>query len=120
MTGQNVRRAFIVFHVTLAIVVLVQSVVTLVHAVHSPMEGHIGMVLPWFAGLEALAALLLLIPKTLKIGGWLLIVIFLAAIAYHGPLYEAPLFVYLAGVIFIMIHGAAYQPEEESDSADSV
>src|SRR5438093_8989530 len=118
MTGQNVRRAFIVFHVTLAIVVLVQSVVTLVHAVHSPMEGHIGMVLPWFAGLEALAALLLLIPKTLKIGGWLLIVIFLAAIAYHGPLYEAPLVVYLAGLIFIMFHGAAYHLNDESGSKD--
>ena len=41
MTGQNVRRAFIVFHVTLAIVIVIQSVMTLVHAVHSPMDSNL-------------------------------------------------------------------------------
>jgi hypothetical protein len=73
------------------------------------------MILPWFAGLEALAAVLLIIPRTLKIGGWILLVIFAAAIIVHGPLHQMPLFAYGAGVIFVMVHGSAYSKTTESE-----
>jgi hypothetical protein len=96
--------AFPVFRYTLAIVIFIQSVMTVVHAAHSPVEGHIGKILPWFAGVEAGAAVLLLIPKTIKIGGWILLVIFAVAVIVHGPIKGMPLFVYAAGVLLVMFH----------------
>jgi len=60
------------------------------------------------AGLEALAAVMLLVPRTVTIGGGLLLLIFLAALIVHGPADQMWLFVYAAGVIFIMAHGSAY------------
>jgi len=93
---------FSVFHYTLAIVVLIQSLFAVFHSLRTPLEGHVGTLLPWFAGLEAVAAVLFLIPKTIKIGGWILLAIFAFAIVVHGPLQGAPLFVYTAGVLLVM------------------
>lgn len=106
MNSKNVRRAFVAFHFTLGAAVFIQSVLAVFHAVHSPIEGHLGILLPWFAGLEALAAVLFLIPGTLRIGGWILLAIFVVAIVIHGPVSEIPLFVYAAGIIFVLIHGS--------------
>ena len=89
-------------------VILIESALTVVHSMHSQTQSHLGTILPWFAGLEALAALMLLIPQTLKIGGCILLLIFLAALIIHGPAEQMPLFVYAAGVIFVMVHGSAY------------
>ncbi len=102
------RRAFVLFHLTLAVVILLESLLTVVHSLHSPTESHLNTILPWFAGLEALAAIMLLIPQTLKIGGAILLLIFLIAIVVHGPADGMPLIVYAAGVIFVMAHGSAY------------
>jgi hypothetical protein len=119
MTSErNLRRAFIVFHLTLAIVIFIESVMTVMHSLHSPVDSHLDIILPWFAGLEALAAVLLIIPWTLKIGGWILLVIFAVAIIVHGPLYQMPLFAYAAGVILIMVHGSAYSKTTELDSGE--
>lgn len=117
MTSQ--RYAFIFFHLTLATIVFVESVMTVFHALHYPADSHLGMILPWFAGLEAIAAVLFAIPKTLKIGGWMLLVIFAFAIITHGPLHQMPLFVFAAGVIFVMVHGAAYSAEIRSESNET-
>jgi hypothetical protein len=108
MTGPWPRRAFVFFHLSLGVVVFIESVLTVVHSLHSPTESHLNRVLPWFAGLEALAAVMLLVPWTLKIGGAILLLIFLAALIVHGPADGMPLIVYSAGVIFIMFHGSAY------------
>jgi len=119
MTGEkNLRRAFILFHLILAIVIFIESVMTVVHSLHSPVDSHLDMILPWFAGLEALAAVLLIIPRTLKIGGWILLVTFAAAIIVHGPLHQMPLFAYGAGVIFVMVHGRAYSKTTESEEGE--
>ncbi|HTK37266.1 MAG TPA: hypothetical protein VL325_02125 [Pyrinomonadaceae bacterium] len=93
---------FKLFHVTLGIVMLIQSLLAVFHSMHEPLEGHIGKVLPWFAGLEAIAAILFLIPQAIKIGGWILLGIFTVAFIVHGPVQGMPLLVYAAGVLLVM------------------
>ena len=104
---------FAIFRFTLVAVIFIESVLTVFHSLHSTTESHLGVILPYFAGLEAIAALLLLIPQTLKIGGVVLLVIFAAALIVHGPAQQMPLFVYAAGVIFLMANGNAYSPGPE-------
>src|SRR5689334_12252117 len=111
MTRPWLRRSFVLFHVTLAVVVLIESVMTVVHSLHSQTESHLNHILPWFAGIEALAAVMFLIPQTLKIGGAILLLIFLTAIIVHGPADGMPLIVYAAGIVFVMAHGSAYPSE---------
>jgi hypothetical protein len=96
--------AFSVFHYTLAIVVFIESLITHFHSIHNPVEGRHGQILPWFALLEALAAVLFAIPKTVKMGGAILLVIFAVATVLHGPVQQMPLFVYAAGVLLVMFH----------------
>jgi hypothetical protein len=105
MNNQNFRRFFIIFHVTLAVVVLVQSLLTIFNPLHSSDESHLGEILPWFASVEALAAILFLIPQTLKAGAWILLAIFAIAIILHGPVEQISLFVYAAGVLLVMFQG---------------
>ena len=109
------RWAFIIFHFTLTLIIFIESVITVFHSLHSTTQSHLGAILPWFAGLEAIAALMLLIPKTLKIGGAILLVIFAAALITHGPAGQMALFVYAAGIILLMANGGpignSKQPE---------
>jgi hypothetical protein len=114
MANTGLRRAFVAFHLTLGIVIFVESVLAVVHSLHSQTESHLGSILPWFAGLEALAALMLLVPQTLRIGGGILLLIFVAAIIVHGPADGMPLFVYAAGVVFVMVHGSAYRSDQQN------
>ena len=64
--------------------------------------------MPYFAGLEAIAAIMLLIPKTLKIGGAILLVIFAVALIIHGPVGQMSLFVYTAGVLLLIFNGSSF------------
>jgi hypothetical protein len=95
--------AFAAFRITLAVVIFIESLLAVVHSLHSTTESHLGRVLPWFAGAEAIAALMLLLPQTVQIGGGILLVIFLIALIVHGPAEQMPLFVYAAGVILLMV-----------------
>jgi hypothetical protein len=113
MTNIWIRRTFVLFHLMLGTVIFVESVLTVVHSLHSQTQSHLASLLPWFAGLEALAAVMLLVPQTIKVGGSLLLLIFLAALIVHGPAEQMPLFVYAAGVIFVMVHGSAYSAGAE-------
>jgi uncharacterized membrane protein YphA (DoxX/SURF4 family) len=102
-----VRRAFIAFHLTLGVVVLVQSLITVLHA-SSADDSHRALAV--FAGAEVVAALLFLLPATLRVGAWSLLLIFAAAVAFHalhGEL-QSTLLVYAAGVVLVMVHGSAF------------
>ena len=104
----SMKIAFIIFHLTLGIVVFVESIFTVMHALNAN-NGQLGNHhLALFAGTEALAALLFLFPATLKVGGVSLLVIFAIAIVMHGLHSALPLLVYAAGIIFVMAHGSAY------------
>ena len=102
-----VRRSFIAFHLTLGVVVLVQSLITVLHASHA---GDPNRALAVFAGAEAVAAVLFLLPATLRAGASALLLIFAAAVTFHalhGEL-QSTLLVYAAGVVLVMAHGSAF------------
>jgi uncharacterized membrane protein YphA (DoxX/SURF4 family) len=100
--GQVHNRYFTIFRVTLTGVIFIESVLTVLDSLNSKTESHLGSVLPWFAGVEAVASLMLLLPRTAKFGAWLLLMIFAAAIIVHGPEKQMQLLVYAAGVVLIM------------------
>src|SRR5262245_59868904 len=113
MPEPSLRRAFLVFHVTLGLVVLFESVRTFLAAAgavrHDP---HIALL----AGVEAIGALLFLIPRTLKAGGALMLLSFAIAIVVHAARGQVPatLAVYAAGVVFVMVHGSAWHTKRRS------
>jgi hypothetical protein len=109
MQDRGARWAFVLFHVTLGVVILIQSLLALFHSLHIETQSHLATLLPWFAGLEAIAAIMLLVPHSLKIGGVMLLLIFVIALIVHGPADGMPLMVYGAGVVLVMAHGSAYR-----------
>jgi hypothetical protein len=90
-----------IFKYTLVAVIFVSSGLTAFHALHSETVSHLNTILPWFAGVEALAALVLLVPKVKKIAAIVLLGIFAIAIVVHGPAEQLALFVYAAGVLLV-------------------
>jgi hypothetical protein len=107
---QSYTPPFVAFHLTLGIVVFIQSLVAILHGIGLGRAQHLNVGLTWLAGTEAIAALLFLLPPTLRLGAWSLLVIFMAAIAFHllhGERELTPL-IYGAGVILVMVHGSAF------------
>lgn len=110
MNHNMLRRTFIVFHLTLGAVVLIESVITVLRSTGLHKMQHANIILAVFAAVEALAALLFLLPATMRVAGATLLLIFGIAIIFHGVHGEflSTLFVYGAGVAFVMAHGSAY------------
>ena len=104
--NQSIQRAFIVLHMTLGCVIFIGSADTFLTAMARPAWGLVA-----FSGAEALACILFLIPHTMRFGGLLLGAILLVALVLHGFQGEflAPLLVYVAGVLFVVVHGSAYR-----------
>lgn len=106
MSDHMLRRSFVSFHCVLAAVVFLQSMITVLHA----SAGQGGHGLAWFAGAEAVAAILFLVPATMRAGAIFLLLIFSVAIVLHGLQGELQLslVVYIAGVVLVMAHGSAF------------
>ena len=109
MYDGKIKRAFIVFHLTLAVVILVLSVTTAVSAAGILDDTTPNWHLFTLATVEALAAVLFVIPRTTGLGGRLLMVILLFAFCLHavGRDFQLPLLVYAAGAFFVVRHGNA-------------
>jgi hypothetical protein len=77
--------------------------------------GHLALV----GAVEMIGALLLLIPRTLKVGGVALLVVMIPGFVVHltrGE-WEPQLLIYAAGVWFVMVHGAEWgRPARASSS----
>jgi hypothetical protein len=58
-------------------------------------------------GVEAIAAILFLIPRTMSWGGAGLLATFVVAFLFHAHAghFAAPILVYAAAVLFVMVHG---------------
>ena len=109
MNHKTIRIAFIGFHFTLAIVVLLQSVWTVKRALST--DGTANHALLALAIAETLAAIVFMIPQTTRLGGLVLLLVFAVAFSVHllhGEL-ELGLLVYAAGTLFVVIHGNAFQ-----------
>lgn len=106
MSDHVLRRSFVSFHCVLAAVVFLQSIVTVLHA----FIGQSAHWLVWFAGAEAVAAIMFLVPATMRVGAIFLLLIFSVAIVLHGLQGELQLslVVYIAGVVLVMAHGSAF------------
>jgi len=100
-------RAFLALYVTLGIVVCLESVLTVLAALHggfSPRDRPHALLL---GSLEAGAAILFLIPGLMHAGAALLLTIFAAAFGLHlaGGHPNFALLIYAAAVLFVRVHG---------------
>jgi hypothetical protein len=110
MSPTAVRRSFIVFHLVLGLGLLVASGQTLAHAL-APGNWPTHQALAIFAGVEALAAILFLVPRTLRPGALLLVLIAGHAFIVHGigGEWRPDLAIYAAGAWFVFAHGSAWR-----------
>jgi hypothetical protein len=109
MPRAPLRRAFIAFHLTLGLALLFLSARATLHAL-APTTGGVNPHVGVLALVEAFAAVLFLLPQTLRVGGALLLLTLgLATLvpALAGQV-RADLLVYAAGTWFVMVHGAAW------------
>jgi hypothetical protein len=100
-----------VLHYVLGVVVFIQSAMTAVnssevaHQSHIPFPAHFVLVI---GTVEAIAAVLFLLPWTLRIGGWILLAVFAVAVivhVLHGQFEGTGLLIYAAAVLAVMYGG---------------
>jgi len=105
MPSKRVVRAFLVLWWTLGILLVCYSADTAWHNLGAGRNGDVHVFI--LASVEAIAALLFLVPKTMRAGGICLLTVFAAAIVLHGVKGEFPsqLLLYGVAVAFVMIHG---------------
>ena len=103
--SERIRRAFLIFHLMLGLALLWGSVHTLLHL--GPTDLHARIV----GSIEAVGAVLFLIPRTLRLGGGLLVLSIVGAILVHAGMgdWRPDLLVYAAGVVLVIVHGSAYR-----------
>jgi uncharacterized membrane protein YphA (DoxX/SURF4 family) len=107
MPQRSLVRAFLALYIIVGLTVLVGSIETVLAAYHgqirSPDRVH-ALVLGSF---ETVAALVFLIPRTMRAGAAALLVIFLLAFVIHAGRGDAhlDLLVYAAAVLFVRVHG---------------
>ena len=107
MPSPTLRRSFVIFHLALGIGLLAGSLQTLIDA-----GRHSHHPLALLAGTEALGAALFLFPRTLRIGGLLLLLTLVVAVGAHalGGEWRFDLTIYPTGVWFVMVHGSGWLP----------
>jgi hypothetical protein len=106
MPGRSPARAFYGLWWTLGIVIFYLSVTTARGAVgrgHDAADLHALII----GTVEAIAALVFLVPRTMIWGGVGLLATFAAAFLIHAHAHHfaAPLLIYAAAVLFVMVHG---------------
>ena len=104
MNQRQLIRSFFLLWWVLGIVLFILSVRTVRFAVglhHDPHAVVLGSI-------EAVAALVFLIPRTMRAGGAALLMVLLLASVFHTLRGEfaGPLLIDAAGVLFVMMHGA--------------
>jgi uncharacterized membrane protein YphA (DoxX/SURF4 family) len=106
-------RAFILLYASIGVVVLIQSIETVVAAGRGTIPAGDRLHARVLGGLEIVAAVLFLIPRTMRAGAIGLLVIFALAFGLHAVRgdFALPLLVYAAGVFFVRTHGIDRPPE---------
>jgi hypothetical protein len=107
MPPRPLVRAFLALYVTLGVVVIFQSVQTILAAHHGFFAGHDQPLALILGTVETIAALLFLIPRTMRFGAAALVAVFALAFGLHALEGQSnpALLVYGAGVVFVRIHG---------------
>jgi hypothetical protein len=118
MTASHAHRAFQLFHAVLGLGLLAMGLTSLRYTLpelDEPGHGHFALV----ATLQALGAVLLLVPRTVRWGGGALLLVLLpgfASEALHGD-WEWEQLILAAGVWFVMAHGAAWRSPPSTPTA---
>jgi hypothetical protein len=107
---RSLVRAFLALYVTLGLVILIESVVTVLaahggHGFRGPDRLHAQIL----GSAEAVAAVAFLVPRAMSVGATALLAIFALAFGLH-LLQGSPnlvLLVYGSGVLFVRVHGVA-------------
>lgn len=110
MPNTPLHRSFAVLYLTVGAVVLVQSIQTVLAAVPDQLPAGAQHHATVLGGAEAFAAMLFLVPRTMRRGADVLLVIFALAFVLHamrGDLVLA-LAVYGAAVLFVRTHGVPW------------
>lgn len=109
MATATLRRSFIAFHLTLGLTLLFLSVRTALQALGPGTGQGIGHV-ALLALLEAVGAALFLLPRTLRVGGGLLLLSIGLATVVHlaSGQFRGDLVVYSVGTWFVMVHGPGW------------
>ena len=106
---RSLVRAFLVLYVTTGLVILVQSVQTVLAARAGAFHGADRLHALLLGSVEAAAAAAFLVPRAMQVGAAALLAIFALAFGIH-LLQGSPnlvLLVYGAGVLFVRVHGVA-------------
>jgi hypothetical protein len=102
-----------VLHVVVGVVVLIESLIFALSPASAAAFAHTGLphlLRPVLGWVEAVAAILFLIPRTVIVGGWSLLVVFVVAVfvhVLHGEYNVGSLVVLAAAVFAVMAHRAA-------------
>ena len=105
MPPQKLMRSFLILWLVTGVVLLVASLETVNSALRTPAHANPHLVV--LGAVEALAAALFLIPRSMRVGAIGLLVTIFTAFAVHTALHEfrGDLLLYAATVFFILIHG---------------
>jgi len=103
---RRLRPAFLLLHVTLGLMLGIGGATTAWSA-SGPHAAHLVVL----GGVEAIAAILFLVPRTLRLGSAGLLLTCGAAFVAHAAMsqWRGDFLVYMAAVIFVAIHGPAYR-----------
>jgi hypothetical protein len=119
MTTQSPNRSMSLLRWTLGIIIAIASVQTAWRAypeIHA--AGHHG-IHAWTAlvlgSIEAIGAILFLLPRTLTAGGWILLAVFAVAFTFHGLQgdFRGDLLIYAAATFACISNLGRRQPENE-------
>jgi uncharacterized membrane protein YphA (DoxX/SURF4 family) len=115
MHANRLRYAFVALHVVLGVVIFAQSVITAAYS-SGWLPAHARNIhLLALGSVEAVLAILLLVPRTTRVGALGLLIVLALAIVVHASRgeFSAALIVYAAGVAYVGIHGPAYSGNPE-------
>jgi hypothetical protein len=117
MPGRNLLRAFMLLWWTAALLLLVGSLQTLSGALKSTHQAPLVLL----AAVEAVSAVLFLLPRTLRAGaGGLLLCLAVAFVAHlHQHQFRWDLLFYAATVYFVAVHGPLPRPQWEKAASFS-
>lgn len=104
MINASAHRLSRVLHLALGLILVVEGALTLRHAMSEHHDLHLVAV----ATAQILAALLFTWPRTVRIGGWVLVAMFVISAGdrlLRGDFPAAQL-VYVVAVLFMMLHGS--------------
>ena len=107
MAAPALRHAFTVFHSALGLGILFLAARTVIDGVTGAHP--LPLLLLIGAGIEALGAALFMVPRTLRMGGTIMLLtmttaLVLESLARH---WRIDLLIYLAGTSYVMVHGTA-------------